>query len=67
MEECSGNQSQKLLHLMIEKDLTTQDAMSNTKISANVFIKLQTGQYIALDKQESICITLSQQKRRMIF
>jgi len=52
---------------MIEKDLTNQDAMSNTKISANALIKLQTGQYIALDKQESICITLSQQKRRMIF
>ena len=52
---------------MIEKDLINQDAMRDTKISANVLIKLQPGQYIALDKQESICITLSQQKRRMIF
>jgi hypothetical protein len=43
MEECSGNQSQKLLHWMIEKDLTNQDAMSDTKISANVFIKLRNG------------------------
>lgn len=67
MEECSGNQSQKLLHLMIEKNLTNQDSMRDMKISANVLIKLQTGQYIALDKQESICITLIQQKRRMIF
>lgn len=41
MEECSGNQSQKLLHWMIEKDLTTQDAMSNTKISANALIQLR--------------------------
>lgn len=52
---------------MIEKNLTNQDSMRDMKISANVLIKLQTEQYIALDKQESICITLSQQKRRMIF
>ena len=30
---------------MIEKDLTKQNAMSNTKISANVLIKLRNGQY----------------------
>lgn len=31
----------KTFTLMIEKDLTNQNAMSNTKISANVFIKLR--------------------------
>lgn len=33
----------KLLHWIIEKDLTNQDAMRDTKISANVFIKLRNG------------------------
>ena len=42
---------------MIEKDLTTQDAMSNTKISANVLSNYETAN-IALDKLKCTCIPL---------
>lgn len=42
---------------MIEKDLTNQDAMRDTKISANVFINYETDN-IALDKLKCTCIPL---------
>lgn len=42
---------------MIEKDLTNQDAMRDTKISANVLIKLRNEQY-CFAKTESTCISL---------
>ncbi|MCE3020107.1 helix-turn-helix transcriptional regulator [Parvimonas micra] len=43
----------KLLHMMIEKDISNQELMRQAKISANIITKLRTGQYIALDKLES--------------
>lgn len=49
----------KLLHMMIEKDISNQELMRQAKISANIITKLRTGQYIALDKLESICLALN--------
>ncbi|WBB29483.1 helix-turn-helix domain-containing protein [Parvimonas micra] len=49
----------KLLHMMIEKDISNQDLMCQANISANIITKLRTGQYIALDKLESICLALN--------
>lgn len=48
----------KLLHLMIERDITNAQLMRDANISANIITKLKNGQYIALDKVESICIAL---------
>ena len=45
----------RLQHLMIEKDITNSELMKRAKISANIISKIKTGQYIALDKVESIC------------
>ena len=44
----------KLLHMMIEKDISNQDLIRKANISANI----RTGKYIALDKLESICLAL---------
>ena len=48
----------KLLHMMIERDISNQDLMRAAKISANIIAKMKNGQYIALDKLESICLAL---------
>jgi putative transcriptional regulator len=48
----------KLLHLMIERDITNTQLMRDAQISANIITKLKNGQYIALDKVESICCAL---------
>lgn len=48
----------RLLHMMIEKDISNQDLMKAAKISANIITKIRNGQYMALDKVESICIAL---------
>ena len=48
----------KLLHLMIEKDITNTQLMRDANISANIITKLRNGQYIALDKVESICYAM---------
>ena len=48
----------KLLHLMIEKDITNAQLMRDANISANIITKLKNGQYIALDKVESICLAM---------
>lgn len=45
----------KLLHLMIEKDVSSADLMRKAHISANIISKIKNGQYMALDKVESIC------------
>lgn len=39
----------KLLHMMIEKDISNQELMRQAKISANIIKKIQNGQYMALD------------------
>lgn len=44
-----------LQHMMIEKDVSNAELMQRAKISANIITKIRTGQYIALDKVESIC------------
>ncbi|WP_454995295.1 helix-turn-helix domain-containing protein [Bulleidia extructa] len=43
---------------MIEKDISNQDLMRDAKISANIITKIRRGQYMALDKLESICMAL---------
>ena len=45
----------RLLHLMIEKDLSNAELMRKANISANIISKIKNGQYMALDKVESIC------------
>ena len=49
----------KLLHMMIEKDISNQDLIRHANISANIITKIRTGKYIALDKLESICLALN--------
>ena len=44
-----------LMHMMIEKDISNAELMRRAKISANIITKIKNGQYIALDKVESIC------------
>ena len=48
----------RLLHMMIEKDISNQDLMRDAKSSANIITKIRNGQYMALDKVESICMAL---------
>lgn len=48
----------KLQHLLIERDISHSDLMRMANISANIISKLKNGQYIALDKVESICQAL---------
>ena len=45
----------KLFHRMIEENISNSQLMREAKISANIITKLKNGQYIALDKVESIC------------
>lgn len=47
-----------LLHLMIERNVSNADLMRRARISANIISKIKTGQYIALDKVESICTAM---------
>ena len=48
----------RLLHMMIEKDVSNAQLMHDAGISANIITKLKNGQYIALDKVESICAAM---------
>lgn len=48
----------KLLHMMIERDISSAQLMRDANISANIISKLKNGQYIALDKVESICVAM---------
>lgn len=48
----------KLQHLLIEKGISHSQLMREANISANIISKIKTGQYIALDKVESICNAL---------
>lgn len=45
----------KLQILMIEKNVSNAELMRNANISANIITKIKNGQYMALDKVESIC------------
>ena len=48
----------KLQHILIERDISNAQLMRSANISANIISKIKTGQYIALDKVESICNAL---------
>lgn len=48
----------KLQHILIERNISHSQLMRDANISANIISKIKTGQYIALDKVESICNAL---------
>lgn len=48
----------RLQHLMIEKDISNAELMRKANISANIITKIKNGQYMALDKIESICVAM---------
>jgi hypothetical protein len=48
----------KLQHILIEREISNSQLMRTANISANIISKIKNGQYIALDKVESICNTL---------
>ena len=45
----------KLQHILIEREISNSQLMRTANISANIISKIKNGQYIALDKVESIC------------
>lgn len=49
----------KLQHILIEKDISNSQLMKEANLSANIICKIKKGQYIALDKVESICNALN--------
>lgn len=55
-----------LLHMMIEKDVSNAELMRRAHISANIITKIKNGQYIALEKVESICRAMSCKPNDMI-
>lgn len=48
----------RLLHLMIEQDISNSELMQKANISANIISKIKNGQYMALEKVESICVAM---------
>ena len=49
----------RLLHMMIDEDVSNAELMDKANISANIITKIKKGQYIALDKVESICMAMN--------
>ena len=49
----------KLLHLMIEKDITIPQLQKNTRLSGNVFTRIRRNEYISLESIEAICYALN--------
>ena len=45
----------RLLHLMIEKDVSNAELIRKANIAANIISKIKNDRYIALDKAESSC------------
>ena len=43
---------------MIEKDVSSAELMQKANISANIISNIKNGQYMALDKVESICVAM---------
>lgn len=41
--------------MMVEKDVSNAELMRQAHISANIIRKIKNGQYISLEKVESIC------------
>ena len=48
-----------LMHMMIERDISNAELMRRASISANIITKIKNGQYIALEKVESICSAMN--------
>ncbi len=48
----------RLQHILIEREISHAQLMKTANISANIITKIRNGQYIALDKVESICNAL---------
>lgn len=48
-----------LMHMMIERNISNVELMRRASISANIITKIKNGQYIALDKVESICSAMN--------
>ena len=53
-----GVSYKKLQHILIEREISNSQLMRAANISANIISKIKNGQYIALDKVESICTAL---------
>lgn len=53
-----GVSYKKLQHILIERNISNSQLMKLANISANIISKIKNGQYIALDKVESICTAL---------
>lgn len=53
-----GVSYKKLQHILIEREISHSQLMRLANISANIISKIKNGQYIALDKVESICTAL---------
>lgn len=49
----------KLQHILIEREMSYSQLMRNANISANIISKIKNGQYIVLEKVESICNALN--------
>lgn len=43
---------------MVERDITSAQLRRNANISANIIAKIKNGQYVSMEKIESICIAL---------
>lgn len=53
-----GVSYKKLQHMMVEKNISNAELMRRAKISANIIAKIKNGQYMSLNKVESICVAL---------
>lgn len=53
-----GVSYKKLQHILIEREISNSQLMKLANISANIISKIKNGQYISLDKVESICTAL---------
>ena len=48
----------KLQHILVDREMSYAELMQKANISANIVCKIKKGQYIALNKIESICNAL---------
>lgn len=53
-----GVSYKKLQHILIEREISNSQLMRAANISTNIISKIKNGQYISLDKVESICTAL---------
>ena len=49
----------RLLHLLIERDMTTAQLQQQAGFSANIITRVKRNAYVSLDTIESICRTLN--------